>query len=275
MNQPLNRILLLSDAGGIDTLTANIPNARIAAICAASIRPQSHAPLQEKAAQLGVPFLIQPKPSDTEAYHAFTKALAQLGVDSILCYSYAMIVRQEMLALVGQRAFNLHGALLPKNRGPNPAQWALIHGDATSGATLHVMDEGVDTGPVIAQDVCPIDVKDTWITLSKRIHSVSQNLFARVAPALLEGHYSVLPQREADARTNPRIPPQSLPINFASMTDRQIYDLIRAQIAPLQGAYLDTPQGRLRFTYPLSLDDIAGLRARLDTGKDTACASAK
>ena len=79
-------------------------------------------------------------------------------------------------------------------------------------------------------------------------------------PSLLNGDWQAVQQDDLAALHNARIQPESFEINFSTMSDLQIYNIIRAQIAPLKGAYLDTPSGRVRFTEYLPLQKIAEMR---------------
>ena len=262
MHAPLHRTALFGDASGIPQLLRYVPHNRICAIIGAAIRPNSHDTLREAAARINVPFLIQPRARDEAEYRTFLTQLAATQPDSLIAHSYAMLVQADIRALAGNRAFNIHAALLPKNRGPNPIQWALIHGDAETGVTLHVMEDGFDTGDILAQEPTPIHDADTWLTLSARMPALTDALLERTLPTLLEGRWSSRPQDASLARANPRITPASLPIDFPTMTDTQIYNLIRAQIAPLSGAYIDSAQGRLHVPTLLRLPEIPALRVR-------------
>ncbi len=258
-HDPLHRILLAGDSYGTPELLERVPHARVAAVVAAVNRPQCHDALRAYAARAAVPMLVQPHAESPE-YARFLRDVTTLRPDSLLCHSYAMRIRRDVLDLVHGRAFNVHAALLPRHRGPNPIQWALIHGDADTGVTLHVMDDDFDHGAIVAQSSLTILPDDTWLTLSARVRAHTATLLDHTLPTLLSGDWKEQVQNESLALRNPRIRPESLPIDFDTMTDQQIVNLIRAQVAPLNGAYLQTHAGVRRFTQPLSLVDVARLR---------------
>ncbi len=259
MTAALQRVLVVGDSTGVPELLERLPADRVVAIVAAVIRPQYHDALQRIADDRRVPMLVQPR-IDAPEYAAFGAALRALSPDSLICHSYAMLLREDVLSLVSGRAFNVHLALLPRHRGPNPIQWALIHGDAMTGATMHVMNETFDRGPIVDQESIGIEDIDTWASLLDRAREAGRRLLDRAIPALLDGTWSTRPQDEGRAVTNARIPRDSMPIDFAKMTDQQVVNLIRAQVAPLEGAYLDTFVGRLRFTTPITRAEAAALR---------------
>lgn len=256
----LRRILIFGDTRGAPELLKRIDVSRIAVLVGSSIRPAFHDPLRQLASEAGVPFLIQPRADNSLAYQDFIKSLASLQPDGLICHSYAMLIREEVLSLVEGRAFNLHFSLLPRHRGPNPVQWALIHGDAATGATLHVMSGDFDAGPIIDQEVIAIEEQDTWSTLMERVHECSNQLLDRALPDLLGGRWTGRAQDEAKVLRNPRIGRESLPIDFSAMTDLEIFNLIRAQVFPLAGPYIDGPEGRLRFDKFVPLEKIPSLR---------------
>lgn len=256
---PLQRLLVVGDTYGVPEILARVPSECVIGIVAAEIRPQFHVVLKNIADRLGVPLLVQPRAA-SPCYPDFVSGLSKLRPDSLICHSYSMLIRHDVLGLVEGRAFNVHMALLPRNRGPNPIQWALIHGDKKSGVSLHVMDEGFDNGHIIEQESIDILDSDTWLTLLTRLKVATSELLDRAMPLLLNGNWQATTQNERIALRNPRIPPDSFEINFAVMSDLQIYNLIRAQIAPLKGAYLDTSSGRVRFTERLTLEKITEMR---------------
>lgn len=260
----MKRILLFGDNLGVPELLARIEKQRIAAVVASAIRPNYHALMHATTEEHGVPMLVQPGFRDAAAYADFVREVAALEPDGLICHSYAMLVRADILALVEGRAFNVHFSLLPRHRGPNPVQWALVHGDSHTGVSLHIMGEGFDTGDIVAQESLEIAQDDTWPSLMRRLHAASNQLLDNTLPNLIAGTWRAEPQDDAIAIKNPRITPQSFEIDFSSMNDRQIFDLIRAQVAPLPGAFVKNGRRVVRFPDFVPLSRIAELRRRYE-----------
>lgn len=252
---------MVGDSYGLPELVARVPADRVVAVVAAGIRPDSHAVAGECAKSLGVPMLVQPKRSSAE-FAGFAEAVGALDADGLLCHSYAMRIPWELLAIVGGHAFNVHMSLLPRHRGPNPVQWALIHGDPIAGVTLHVMDAEFDRGPIVDQVTVAVAPTDTWLSLLKRLKAETYVLLDRVVPSLLTGQWRATPQDESAAVRNYRLTADNVAIDFATMSDQQVVDLVRAQVAPLAGAFLEQRGERLRFPAPLTLVEVARLRER-------------
>lgn len=255
------RACLFGDSDGLARLIAQLPPDVISCLVGASIRPLDQANVARLAGDLDVPCLFQPKPAEA-GYPAFLAHIRAASPDLIVCNSYSMILRPEVLDVVAWNAVNVHAALLPRNRGPNPLQWAIIKGEPVTGLTLHYMNERVDAGDIIAQTPIPIHDDDTWLTLRSRLSRAFDRLLAAQMPLILAGRSERRPQDETMATANHRLNADSPAIDFTRMNDRQVYDLIRAQVSPLAGAYLDTPQGRRHFPEMLSMAAIAELRAQ-------------
>jgi UDP-4-amino-4-deoxy-L-arabinose formyltransferase/UDP-glucuronic acid dehydrogenase (UDP-4-keto-hexauronic acid decarboxylating) len=229
---------------------------------AASRRPDDLESLRRLARDHERALLIQPSYGTAE-YENFVAQFRAEGFDVLVCCSYSMLIRPDVLEAVSGRAFNVHASLLPRNRGPNPVQWAIIKGEPVTGVTLHVMDEGIDTGPIIAQVEEEIRDEDTWVTVSERLHLHMPKLLAEHVPALLDGTtIAARPQDDAVATSNPRLTPESPRIDFSSMTDRQVFDLIRAQVRPLGGAFVERDAVRIYFRDYVTPEGVASLRAR-------------
>ena len=145
------RILLFGDIPGIPQLLRYFQSQYLVGIVCAVIRPQYHAILSEIARSHNLPLLIQPK-VNSQDYPAFREAVNRLAPDLILVNSYSMIVRADALAIPCLGGINIHGGLLPKYRGCNPTQWAILKGESSTRVTMHEMSAALDEGPIIDRD---------------------------------------------------------------------------------------------------------------------------
>jgi len=167
----------------------------------------------------------------------------------------------SMLKMVHGNAVNFHAALLPKNRGPNPIQWAIIKWEHLTGVTAHQMVEDIDSGPIVDQIPVAISLDDTWVTFAEKIEAATGVLLSRVVPKFVEGAITCVPQDERQATKNTRLTPEFPKIDFRSMSDREVYNLIRAEAFPLGGAFLgDTSGDRCYFPHLVPYDMIPLLR---------------
>src|SRR5262249_59779668 len=105
----------------------------------------------------GRPPCVQPPRSRVEP---FVEELRALAPDVLVIWSYSMILPESVIAVPRRGAVNVHGGLLPAYRGPHVLHWAIINGEAETGATLHYVDAGIDISPVIAAERFPIEPED-------------------------------------------------------------------------------------------------------------------
>lgn len=258
-----SKIAIFGDLPGVLPLLEAISPDRVACLVGASRRPQYLEDLRRVASSIQKPFLVQP-PRQSPTFNGFIASFASRSCDSLICNGYSMLIPPELLDLVSGCAINFHAALLPRNRGPNPVQWAIIKDDRKTGITMHLMDRGFDTGDILTQIELPIDEMDTWVTMMDKIIQRSYSFIATSLNSLFENHLSPQKQVSGLATRNMRLDENFPRIDFSKMTDREIFNLIRAQVCPLKGAYVEPPdRDRIYFPNYLPMDGIAALRAEM------------
>ena len=114
---------------------------------------------------------------------AMAEWFERLGVDLVVCAGYMHLLSAEFLERFPQRIVNVHPSLLPAFPGTRAIAEAVEAGVETTGVTVHVIDEGVDTGPILAQEQVPVAPAET---LEERIHEVEHRLLPKVVRALCE-----------------------------------------------------------------------------------------
>ncbi|PDO10116.1 MAG: phosphoribosylglycinamide formyltransferase [Candidatus Reconcilbacillus cellulovorans] len=155
-------------------------------------RPQ--AKVVERARALGVPVLaFRPKAyASREDYERdVVAALRDRRIDYVLLAGYMRLLTPVMLEAFPNRIVNIHPSLLPAFPGLNAVRQALDYGVKMTGVTVHFVDGGVDTGPIIAQEAVPVEDGDTEETLAERIHAAEHRLYPRVVRWLCEGRIEV------------------------------------------------------------------------------------
>ncbi|MCE2462501.1 MAG: methionyl-tRNA formyltransferase [Dehalococcoidia bacterium] len=124
--------------------------------------------------------------------------LASLSPDVIVVAAYGKILPSEVLNIPPYGCVNVHPSLLPQYRGPSPVATAILEGKAHTGTTLMLLDEGMDTGPILAARQVPIDSGTTTEILTPVLLGVGADLLSEVLPLLLKG--KVTPQPQDDSR---------------------------------------------------------------------------
>jgi methionyl-tRNA formyltransferase len=186
----------------------------------------------ELAAASGIPVHTPDDPN----VPAFVEEVRHLRPDLIFSFYYRRLLSPVILAIPSLGAINLHGSLLPKYRGRAPLNWVLVHGETTTGVTLHYMDARADHGDIIAQGVVTITIEDTAFTLSQRLTAAARGLLAETYPLIVAGRAPRIPQDHTLATTFGRRRPADGRIDWSGST-RQIYNLIRAVTRPFPGAF--------------------------------------
>ena len=137
----------------------------------------------ERADRLGVEtFVFSPREyADKAAFEAEIVAeLKKRDVVLIVLAGYMRLVGETLLQAYGGRIINLHPSLLPSFPGKDAVGQAIAHGVKITGVTVHFVDAGLDTGPIIAQTPVAVEQTDTAETLAARIHQVEHQLLVEV-----------------------------------------------------------------------------------------------
>jgi methionyl-tRNA formyltransferase len=197
-------------------------------------------PVKTLAQSLGIE-TIQPArmraPDALEKLHAWQP-------DMIVVTAFGQILRQNVLNLPPYGCINVHASLLPRWRGAAPIQAAILHGDAVSGATIMKMDAGIDTGPILAQQIVAIDPQDTAASLAARLAEAGAQLLIATLPAYIEGEITPRPQSEEGATYAGMLQKQEGQLDFSQPAE-VLARRVRA-FNPWPGAFLYWPGGILK-----------------------------
>jgi phosphoribosylglycinamide formyltransferase-1 len=121
---------------------------------------------------------------DEEAEQGYVQRLTEARVDLIVLAGFMRILKGEFLRIFANRVINIHPSLLPAFPGLEAWKQALEYGVKVTGCTVHFVDQGIDSGAIIAQETVPVLGEDTPATLHKRIQQAERNLYPRVVGAL-------------------------------------------------------------------------------------------
>lgn len=196
-------------------------------------RPDWQKSLASHARALGVDCTTPGDVNDPDV----TKRVASHDPDLFLSVYYTQLFGPELLEVIGGKALNFHPSLLPLHRGNAPLIWTLVDGDTQTGLSVHHIDSGVDTGPLVLQRTMPIHESDTGHSL----HSKMANLVRAAAAELLRDFVA--------GRPIPAGQPQSGASSYHSVRDprinhldwseprEKIRNIVRALAPPLPGAF--------------------------------------
>ena len=169
---------------------------------------------------------------------------AALQLDAAIVVAYGLILPKPILDAPRLGCFNLHGSLLPRWRGAAPIQRAIMAGDRVTGVQVMRMEEGLDTGPILASAETPIEFDDTTATLHDRLAALGAPLMVETLAKLERGQATETPQPEAGVTYAHKITPAEARIDWARPA-REVDCMIRG-LSPAPGAWCDFGGARLK-----------------------------
>ena len=128
---------------------------------------------------------------DEDAERAYVQRLTEARVDLVVLAGFMRILKGEFLRAFAQRVVNIHPSLLPAFPGLEAWKQALDYGVKVTGCTVHFVDQGIDSGAILAQETVAVLTDDTPATLHERIQQAERRLYPRVIGALAAGRVQV------------------------------------------------------------------------------------
>ena len=156
--------------------------------------------------------------------------------DFLFSFYYRHMLPAELLALAPRGAFNVHGSLLPKYRGRVPVNWAVLHGERETGATLHAMLARADAGGIVDAQAVPILPDDTAAEVFRKVTVAAELTLQRSLPGLLAGTVVLRPQDPAQASYFGRRTRADGAIDWR-LGVAAVHNLVRAVAPPYPGAF--------------------------------------
>ncbi len=158
-------------------------------------RQLSSPPVKVYAERHGIP-VVQP---DNLRQERTIETLASLKPQAMVVVAYGRILPPEMLRVPPFGVLNVHPSLLPKYRGPSPVTEAILDGESKVGVTVMLLDEGMDTGPILAQKETNVFPEEAADQLTRRLFALGGELLAEVLPAWETGEIEPVAQNEEEA----------------------------------------------------------------------------
>ena len=162
--------------------------------------------------------------------------LARCDLDLMVVVGWTRLVPGPVLALPRRGCVGFHASLLPRHRGRAPVNWAIIRGEKRTGATMLMLDAGVDTGPIVDQRPIDIGLHDTCGTVYERVAAAGVDMLVQHLPAILDGRSPQRLQCDEDADLLPRRTPE-MGITDWARSALDVHNWIRALTHPYPGAF--------------------------------------
>jgi methionyl-tRNA formyltransferase len=163
----------------------------------------------------------------------------------LFSFYYRSMLGSELLSLPTRGAYNMHGSLLPKYRGRAPVNWAVLHDERETGATLHAMVAKPDAGDIVDSEAVPILPDDTALEVFRKVTVAAEVALHRCLPALIAGTARHRPQNLAQGSYFGRRTARDGAIDWRRGA-RAVHNLVRAVAPPYPAAYCDAGGMTLR-----------------------------
>ncbi len=205
----------------------------------------------ELAARYGLPCIQPPDPNT----HDIQERIRALQPDFLFSFYYRHMLKPALLAIPKQGALNMHGSLLPRYRGRVPVNWAIIHGETETGASLHYMTEKPDAGALVAQTAVPILCDDIAIDVFHKIVCAAEITLHKALPMLLAGNAPAIAMNLAQGSYFGGRKPEDSRIDWTASV-HAIHNLIRAVAPPYPAAFSEIDGKTIHILRSRVVDEI-------------------
>ncbi len=168
----------------------------------------------------------------------FVEKVRSIAPDFVFSFYYRHMLAPGLLSAANRGAYNMHGSLLPKYRGRVPVNWAVLHGESETGATLHRMAAKPDAGGIVDQMAVPILPDDLAVDVFRKVTVAAEVVLHRSLPALIDGSVREVEQDLARGSYFGGRRPEDGRIDW-SRGAKAIHDLVRPVAPPYPGAFTD------------------------------------
>jgi len=166
----------------------------------------------------------------------FIEQLHKINPDLFITAAFRILPR-EVYTIPKYGSINLHGSLLPKYRGAAPIQWAIINGETETGLTTFLLEDKVDTGNIILQEIISIEPEDNFGTLYEKMKYIGAKLLVTTVELIEKGNIKYLKQDDTLATPAPKITKEICRINW-SKSANEIHNLVRG-LSPHPAAFFE------------------------------------
>lgn len=167
---------------------------------------------------------------------SYQEKIKQFNPDFLLVIGWYYMIPKGIRELSPKGCTGFHSSLLPKYRGGAPLVWAIINGEKETGVTFFYMDEGIDSGDIIAQKKFPIEDNDTIKNAIDKSYNCIIEILDEYLPKIEAGNAQRIKQDESQATFVPQRKPEDGEIDW-SWNAKRIRNFIRAQTKPYPGAF--------------------------------------
>ncbi|MBR1629790.1 MAG: hypothetical protein IJ679_11090 [Lachnospiraceae bacterium] len=259
------RLVLIGNNKGMETLCNFFcvrPEIKVVGLVHSS-KTGSELTAQKYADKYEISRIFHPRRKDQDQYLHFLSKIRNLHPDLAICYSYDRIFDEDFLSIFNGEVYNLHGAMLPKYRGQNVLNWVLINGEESTGMTLHKVNLGIDSGPIVYQKEIKINFEDTAVTLKNKMDSKVLEILESFLPDIVSNAIKTKDQDETLSTYFHKRYPSDGKIDW-NKPALDIYNLIRALVTPWPGAYYIKDNKKYVINSFMKLEDVEKMQKEMN-----------
>jgi len=201
--------------------------------------------------------------------HEEINFISNKEIDIIIVAAYGLILPERILKIPKYGCLNVHASLLPKWRGAAPIQRSIMAGDKKTGISYMLMDEGLDTGPVILQKETEIGENDNFLKVHDSLSLIASQTISETILKFIEGKLATKEQNDDIASYADKIEKHETKIDW-NLTAKEIRNLIYS-LSPLPGAWTITKEGKRLKILSASIEDAKGEIAVLGENQILGC----
>jgi methionyl-tRNA formyltransferase len=167
--------------------------------------------------------------------YSFLDTFRKLNPEMVIVVAFGQILPKEIIDYPSMHCLNIHPSLLPKYRGAAPLNWQIIRGETTTGVTIMLMDEGMDSGDILLQEETDLGAAETYGELHDRLAQLGAELLIKTIEQMAEGTAKRKPQDASIVTFAPRLKKETGKIDWNNKAS-DIVNLIRG-LSPIPAAY--------------------------------------
>jgi methionyl-tRNA formyltransferase len=210
--------------------------------------------LDELATQTRTPLIKVNHVNDQETIDA----LLEYEIDWLFIIGWSQIASTNVLEATKKGVIGAHPTLLPIGRGRAAVPWAILKGLDRTGVSFFKMDEGVDTGLILGQEVIELDPDETATILYNKVNKAHETLIKKIWPSLITDSIKGIEQDESKASCWEGRKPEDGEIESAKLSRVEVDRLVRATTRPYPGAFIQLPHGLKKIVWRGSLTEVLG-----------------
>ncbi len=225
--------------------------AHVAGVYSQPPRPQGRgykvepSPVEALARSYNIPVYTPLNFKEEKDRDFFKNLVKEHGVQVAVVAAYGLLLPEVILNAPALGCINVHASLLPRWRGASPIQHAILEGDKETGISIMKMDKGLDTGPVLLQQACPIEEKETSVSLQEKLSLLGIKALLEALELYVKGQIQPEPQPEKGVTYAPKIPKEAGKLDFYHKSAYALERQIRA-FTPWPGSFFEIEGERIK-----------------------------